>query len=64
VPSGLPGRPAKDDLAQEAIALKEHLSYAKIAKQLNEKYGAGTTTEGAIRQLLRSRKPSSAAPKE
>src|SRR5262245_47130011 len=33
VPSGRPGRPAKDGLAQEAIALKKHFSYAKVAKQ-------------------------------
>ena len=58
-PAGLPGRPAKDALAHEAIELKQRLSYAKVAKQLNEKYGVGTTTEGAIRQLIRSRKPNS-----
>jgi hypothetical protein len=60
VPSGLPGRPSKDALAQEAIELKRHLSYSKVAKKLNEKYGPGTTTEGAVRQLIRSRKPPSA----
>jgi hypothetical protein len=59
LPSGLPGRPTKDALAQEATELKQHLSYPKVAKRLNEKYGAGTTTAGAIRQLIRSRKPPS-----
>lgn len=60
LPSGLPGRPPKDALAEEAIELKRRLSYAKVSKQLNKKYGPGTTTEGAIRQLIKSRKPPSA----
>lgn len=60
VPSVRPGRPRKDALAQEAIELKRHLSYPRVAKKLNQKYGRGTTTEGAVRQLIRSRKPPSA----
>jgi hypothetical protein len=61
LPSGVPGRPPKDALAWEATELKRRLSYAKVSKQLNEKYGPGTTTEGAIRQLIKSRKPPSTA---
>jgi hypothetical protein len=59
LPSGLPGRPSKDALRQEAIELKRSLSYPKVAKPLNDKNGPGTTTEGAIRWLIKYRKPPS-----
>jgi hypothetical protein len=63
--AGLPtvssGRPRKDPLAQEAVDLKRAgLSYTKIAIKLNSKYGPGTTTAGAVRQLIGSRKCRSA----
>jgi hypothetical protein len=59
--SGVPllpsGAPRKDGLAKEAAELRRSgLSWAKIALALNHKHGPGTTTAGAIRQLLRSRK--------
>jgi hypothetical protein len=56
LPLPLRGRPPKNSLAQEAIELKRTLSYSKVADRLNEKYGSGTTTEGAVRQLIKSRK--------
>jgi hypothetical protein len=55
LPQAVPGRPPKHALAQEAIDLKRSLSYRKVAERLNEKYGPGTTTPGAVRQLIRSR---------
>lgn len=56
VPSVPVGAPRKDPLAEEAIKLrKAGLSWAKIAIRLNCKYGSGTTTAGAVRQLVRYR---------
>jgi len=56
VPSGQSGAPRKDALANDAIELKRAgLSYAKIAIELNRRYGAGTTNKEAIRSLIRSR---------
>lgn len=53
VPSLPVGAPRKDSLAAEAIELrKAGLSWAKIAIELNRKYGTGTTTAGAVRQLV------------
>lgn len=53
VPSLSVGAPRKDSLAAEAIGLrKAGLSWAKIAIELNRKYGTGTTTVGAVRQLV------------
>jgi hypothetical protein len=57
LPSAPSGRPRKDALAYEAIMLKRGgLSYSKIAIKLNSKYGPDTTTPGAVRQLIASRK--------
>lgn len=58
IPSVPVGAPRKDGLAREAIDMqhRENLSYARIAIRLNAKYGAGTTTPGAIRQLMRALK--------
>jgi hypothetical protein len=53
VPSVPVGAPRKDSLAEEAIKLrKADLSWAKVAIELNRKYGSGTTTAGAVRQLV------------
>ena len=53
VPSLSVGAPRKDSRAAEAIGLrKAGLSWAKIAIELNRKYGTGTTTVGAVRQLV------------
>jgi hypothetical protein len=54
---GLPGAPRKDSLASEAAQLKEAgLSYAQIARHLNQSHGKGTTTQENIRGLLKSRR--------
>jgi hypothetical protein len=56
VPSPQPGAPRKDALANEAIELRQAgWSYAKIAIELNRRYGAETTNREAIRSLIRSR---------
>ena len=53
----LSGAPRKDSLANEATQLKEAgLSYAKIARHLNQSHGKGTTTQENIRGLLKSRR--------
>jgi hypothetical protein len=59
VPTVRAGRPRKDGIAHEAEQLRlSGKSYARIARALNLKHGADTTTPQAIRQLLRSRKQS------
>ncbi len=56
IPPAKPGRPRKDSLAGEALALqKAGKSYAQIAVLINHKYGAVTTPE-AVRKLLSSRR--------
>jgi hypothetical protein len=53
-PLPMVGRPRKDELAEEALNLRQHenLSWARIAKKINLKYGEGTTTAGAVRKLI------------
>jgi hypothetical protein len=62
VPSGTPGRPRMDELAEEAAALhRAKKSYAQIATMLGEKYAIKTAkgvrkpTADSIRKLLKSR---------
>jgi hypothetical protein len=46
------GRPKKEELAQEICDLRAaKWRWGRIAKELNEKYGKGTTTEEAARRL-------------
>lgn len=57
LPSVPPGAPRKDGLASEAVALQQRgWSYARIATELNRRYGSDTTNREAIRGLIRSRK--------
>jgi hypothetical protein len=56
LPSGKPGRPRLDALAEDGQRLRlAGKSWAQIAMELNKKYGAGTTNGDAIRNLLASR---------
>lgn len=53
LPLGPTGRPRKDALADEARQLQlEGKSHADISRALNRKYGLGTTTREATRELL------------
>lgn len=57
IPAGQPGRPRKDDVAEEATRLRsEGKSYAQIAILLNHKYPNNPTSPEAVRKLLDSRK--------
>jgi hypothetical protein len=63
IPPEKPGRRRKDMLAEEAKQLQDAgKSYAQIAKALNSKRGAGTTTAEAIRKLLSSRRQRRSTP--
>ena len=57
VPKGKPGRPRKDDLAQEAQLLQRRgMKFPQIAGELNKKPGEDSkTTADAIRKLLKRR---------
>jgi hypothetical protein len=58
LPSNSEGRPRKNDLADEALKLKEAgLSYAQIAMRLNREHGEDTATGESVRKLLKSRTP-------
>lgn len=52
------GRPRKDALAKEAIDLRSAgRSYGQIAQILNLNHGTGTTTRGAVIQLIKRKRP-------
>lgn len=58
LPSAKPGRPRLDAIVEEAKQLQlTGNSYAQIARELNRKHGAQTTTADAIRKLIKSRRP-------
>lgn len=60
IPSGNPGRPRKDMLAEEALELKScGKSHAQVAIELKRRHPAEKTNAGAVRKLIASRKPRS-----
>jgi hypothetical protein len=53
IKKGKPGRPRKDGLAMQAAQLKNAgLSYAQIARRLNQEHGQAVVTRESVRKLL------------